>query len=85
MEVEANINEHTNLQASGAVVRGEFAVFNFVGIEGNQGPYKIFGPNNEANFVIIGSSDEVFINGSPIERGADKDYVIDYNMAEIRF
>lgn len=85
LEVEANINEHTNLQASGAVVRGEFAVFNFVGIEGNQGPYKIFGPNNEANFVIIGGSDKVFINGSPIERGADKDYVIDYNMAEIRF
>lgn len=85
LEVEANINENTNIQASGAVVRGEFAVFNFVGIEGNQGPYKIFGPNNEANFVIIGGSDRVFINGSPIERGPDKDYVIDYNMAEIRF
>ncbi len=85
LEVEANVNENTNLLASGAVVRGQFTAYNFVGVEGNQGPYKIFGPNNEANFVIIGGSDRVFVNGSPIERGPDKDYMIDYNIGEIRF
>lgn len=85
LEVEANVNENTNLLASGAVVRGQFTAYNFVGVEGNQGPYKIFGPNNEANFVIIGGSDRVFVNGSPIERGPDKDYIIDYNIGEIRF
>lgn len=85
LEVEADINEKTNILASGAVVRGDFTAYNFVGVEGNQGPYKIFGPNNEANFVIIGGSDRVFVNGSPIERGADKDYMIDYNIGEIRF
>jgi hypothetical protein len=85
LEVEANIKDKTNVLASGAVVRGQFTAYNFVGVEGNQGPYKILGPNNEPNFVIIGGSDRVFVNGSPIERGPDKDYVIDYNMGEIRF
>ena len=85
LEVEANVNEKTNLLASGAVVRGQFTAYNFVGVEGNQGPYKIFGPNNEPNFVIIAGSERVFINGSPIERGTDKDYTIDYNIGEIRF
>ena len=85
LEVEATINENTNILASGAVVRGEFAAFNFVGVEGNQGPYKIFGPNNTPVFAIIAGSDRVFINGSQIERGTDKDYTIDYNIGEIRF
>ena len=85
LEVEANVSEKTNLSASGAVVRGQFTAYNFVGVEGNQGPYKIFGPNNEPNFVIIAGSERVFVNGSPIERGIDKDYIIDYNIAEIRF
>jgi len=85
LEVEANLNESTNVLASGSVVRGQFTSYDFVGTEGNQGPYKIFGPNNEPNFVIIGGSERVFVNGSPIERGADKDYTMDYNMGEIRF
>ena len=85
LEVEANISKKTNVLASGAVVRGEFTAYNFVGVEGNQGPYKIFGPNNEPNIVIIGGSERVFVNGSPIERGIDKDYTIDYNIGEIRF
>ncbi len=85
LEVEANINENLNVLASGAVVRGKFTVFTFVGIEGNQGPYKIFGPNNEPNITIVQGSERVFVNGSPIERGADKDYTIDYNIGEIRF
>jgi hypothetical protein len=35
--------------------------------------------------VIIGGSERVFVNGSPIERGINKDYTIDYNIGEIRF
>lgn len=85
LEVEANINNKTNILASGAVVRGEFTSYNFVGVEGNQGPYKVFGPNNEPNIVIIGGSERVFVNGSQIKRGIDEDYTIDYNIGEIRF
>jgi len=85
LEAEANLSPSTKVSASGAIVRGRFSAFNFVGVEGNQGPYKIFGPNNEGNIVIVAGSDAVFVNGSKIERGENKDYVIDYNLAEIRF
>lgn len=85
LEVEANINKNTKVSASGAVVRGQFTVYNFVGSEGNQGPYKIFGANNEPNIVIVAGSEKIFINGSEIKRGIDQDYTIDYNIGEVRF
>tara|TARA_R110001632_G_scaffold114733_4_gene226150 strand:- start:13275 stop:16652 length:3378 start_codon:yes stop_codon:yes gene_type:complete len=85
LEVEANVSDKTTLAASGAVVRGQFTSYDFIGVEGNQGPYKIFGPNNEPNFVIIAGSEKVFVNGSQIKRGIDNDYMIDYNIGEIRF
>ena len=85
LEVEASINPNTKVAASGAIVRGQFSSYNFIGIEGNQGPYKIFGPNNEPNFVIISGSEKVFVNGSEITKGINDDYLIDYNIGEIRF
>ncbi|CAM1341629.1 hypothetical protein [Tenacibaculum amylolyticum] len=85
LQVKANINDKLNVAASGAVVRGRFSVYNFIGAEGNQGPYKIFGPNNESAIVIVAGSDAVFVNGKRLERGENKDYIIDYNLAEIRF
>ena len=85
LEVEANLSKKTKVSASGAVVRGEFTSYNFVGTEGNQGPYKIFGPNNEPNIIIVAGSEKVFINGAQINRGVNEDYIIDYNIGEIRF
>ena len=37
----------TNVFASAALVRGQYAKSNFVGQEGNQGPYKLKGQNGE--------------------------------------
>ena len=85
LEVAARINDNSNIAASGAIVRGQFSAYKFVGVEGNQGPYKIFGPNNEPNFVIIAGSEKVFVNGSKITKGINDDYLIDYNIGEIRF
>lgn len=85
VEVAAKLTDKSTLSVSGAVVRGQFGAHNFVGIEGNQGPYKIFGPNNEPNFVVIAGSEKVFVNGSQIARGADHAYVIDYSIGEIQF
>ncbi len=85
VEVEAAIGDKGNVLASGAVVRGQFSAYNFVGVEGNQGPYKIFGPNNQTFLVLVAGSDRVYVNGVLLERGENKDYVIDYNLAEIRF
>lgn len=85
VEVEANVNDKTKVLASGAVVRGRFTSYNFTGVENNQGPYKLFGPNNESAIVIVSGSDKVFVNGIQLNRGENKDYIIDYNLAEIRF
>ncbi|MCG1037539.1 hypothetical protein [Polaribacter sargassicola] len=83
--VEANITNNFKVAASGAIVRGRFNTFNITAIEGNQGPYKILGINNENSIIIIEGSEQVYINGSKIERGKEKDYTIDYNLGEITF
>ena len=85
LEVEANINNNLKVAASGAVVRGKFNTFNFTGVEGNQGPYKIFGANNEAVILMIEGSEQVYVNGSQIKRGENEDYTINYNLGEITF
>jgi len=85
IEVEAMVNDNTTILASGAVVRGRFASFKFIGKEGNQGPYKIIGANNEAFLIIVAGSDALFLNGVLLNRGENKDYTIDYNTSEIRF
>ncbi|MBT4915940.1 MAG: hypothetical protein HON66_03850, partial [Formosa sp.] len=71
--------------ASGALVRGQFTTSQFVAQEGNQGPYKLIGSNNELYILVVSGSETVFVNGVPLSRGATKDYIIDYNSGEITF
>lgn len=85
LEVEANVNNNLKVAASGAVVRGKFNTFNFTGVEGNQGPYKIYGANNESVILMIEGSEQVYVNGSLIKRGENEDYTINYNLGEITF
>jgi hypothetical protein len=75
----------TTAFASGALVRGVFSRSTFVGQEGNQGPYKLVGPNGELFVLIVSGSERVFVNGILLERGENEDYLIDYNAGEIRF
>jgi len=85
LEVEVDINDQTSVVASGAIVRGRFSEFNFMGKEGNQGPYRIFGPEQESYIIIVAGSDVLYANGIALQRGENKDYTIDYTTAEIRF
>ena len=71
--------------ATGALVRGVFAQSRFIGQEGNQGPYKLTGPNGELYVLIVSGSERVYVNGVLLERGETADYVIDYNAGELRF
>ena len=71
--------------AAGALVRGVFAKSEFVGDEGNQGPYKLVGPNGQLYILIVSGSERVYINGLLLKRGENEDYVIDYNAGEIKF
>ncbi|MBC2844266.1 hypothetical protein [Winogradskyella flava] len=83
--VNANISEKTSVFASGALVRGQFTTTQFTAQEGNQGPYKLRGPNNELFVLIVSGSETVYVNGVPLARGENRDYIIDYNAGEIIF
>lgn len=88
LQVSANFGEDdskTTVFASGALVRGQFTSSQFIAQEGNQGPYKLTGPNNELFVLIVSGSETVYVNGLPVERGENKDYIIDYNAGEIIF
>ncbi|BAO75844.1 hypothetical protein [Winogradskyella sp. PG-2] len=83
--VNANVGENTKIFASGALVRGQFTTTQFTAQEGNQGPYKLRGPNNELFILIVSGSETVYVNGVPLSRGENNDYIIDYNAGEIIF
>ena len=75
----------TNVFASAALVRGQYAKSDFVGQEGNQGPYKLIGQSGELYVLVISGSERVYVNGILLKRGENNDYTIDYNAGEIIF
>lgn len=70
---------------AGSVAKGRFASVSIEPLEGVLGPYRVRGPNNERFIIILAGSEKVYIDGELMIRGFDKDYVIDYNLAEITF
>lgn len=78
-------DKQTTVEASAALVRGQYARSNFIGQEGNQGPYKLLGNNGELFVLVISGSERVFVNGILLQRGENNQYMIDYNAGEITF
>ncbi len=70
-------------EALAARPRGRFESVRFFGREGVQGPYQI-GRSSTASSIVPGS-EQVWLDGRLLRRGADEDYTIDYPTGRITF
>ena len=85
LAVNSLVNNHLTIEAAGAIVKGKYKRTELITQNGNQGPYKLVGQNGELYVLVVSGSESVFVNGKKIERGTDKDYIINYSAGEIIF
>lgn len=77
-----------NSGAAGLAVsssRGQPAISRFSGRDGVQGPYQLSAPEVQGTFTVLSNSDRVWLDGQLLQRGSDRDYIIDYQRAQLTF
>ena len=73
------------ITTAAATSRGRFNRYKLPIVEGNQGFYQLRGADNELFVIVLSGSEKVYMDGKLMTRGLEFDYVIDYNLAQIRF
>jgi hypothetical protein len=80
-----NRSDSLQIQAAIGVAKGKFSRQILRVNEGNQGPYRLQGAENEQFIIVLAGSERVFLDGQLMRRGLEDDFVIDYNLGEIQF
>ena len=78
-------NKVVETSFNGALSKGKYNRQQVIAVEGNQGPYKLEGVNNEMFVIVLSGSEKVYIDGMLMLRGNENDYIINYNSAELTF
>ena len=77
--------QNWGLSLSGAVSRGRFYSYAFRGEEGKQGPYQLLAEDGNPLIMVLAGTERVWVDGEPMVRGEDRDYVIEYGNGQITF
>lgn len=87
LEVKSPLSHDATLrnEVGGGVAQGKYVRQTVIALDGVQGPYKLYGAENEVSIVIVAGSERVYVDGSLLTRGQENDYTIDYNTAELTF
>jgi len=82
MRAALQVNKFSVMSAFGRP-QGRFTTSKFTGLNNIQGPYRLTAENIVA--PVVPGSEIVWLNGRRLDRGADKDYIMDYSSATITF
>ncbi|MBN1693779.1 hypothetical protein JW879_00075 [candidate division WOR-3 bacterium] len=73
------------LSGVAGVSKAKYGKITFKTVENKQGPYKITPEEGISGISIIRGSEQVWLNGELLNRGSEKDYIINYLESSLTF